>query len=124
MASVDYWASRSTLISLRTILFTSITPRALHRFIIGSAASPRMGDVAVAGSETVLLDLDNLSSATNHNGGAIHFGPDGKLYIGVGENANGSNAQTLGNLLGKMLRINTDGTIPADNPFVNTATGV
>jgi glucose/arabinose dehydrogenase len=82
------------------------------------------GDVAVAGSETVLLDLDNLSSATNHNGGAIHFGPDGKLYIGVGENANGSNAQTLGNLLGKMLRINTDGTIPADNPFVNTATGV
>ena len=82
------------------------------------------GDVAVAGSETVLLDLDNLSSATNHNGGAIHFGPDGKLYIGVGENANGSNAQTLGNLLGTMLRINTDGTIPADNPFVNTATGV
>jgi glucose/arabinose dehydrogenase len=82
------------------------------------------GDVAVAGSETVLLDLDNLSSATNHNGGAIHFGPDGKLYIGVGENANGSNAQTLGNLLGKMLRINTDGTIPADNPFVNTATRV
>jgi glucose/arabinose dehydrogenase len=82
------------------------------------------GDVAVAGSETVLLDLDNLSSATNHNGGAIHFGPDGKLYIGVGENANGANAQTLGNLLGKMLRINTDGTIPADNPFVNTATGV
>jgi glucose/arabinose dehydrogenase len=82
------------------------------------------GDVAVVGSETVLLDLDNLSSATNHNGGAIHFGSDGKLYIGVGENANGSNAQTLGNLLGKMLRINTDGTIPADNPFVNTATGV
>src|SRR5215212_6417273 len=37
------------------------------------------GDVAVANSETVLVDLDNLSSATNHNGGAIHFGPDGKL---------------------------------------------
>ena len=82
------------------------------------------GDIAAAGSETVLLDLDNLSSATNHNGGAIHFGPDGKLYIGAGENANGSNAQTLGNLLGKILRINTDGTIPTDNPFYNTATGV
>ncbi|MEY2498029.1 MAG: hypothetical protein QOD12_1585 [Verrucomicrobiota bacterium] len=81
------------------------------------------GDVAVTGSETVLLDLDNLSSATNHNGGAIHFGPDGKLYVGVGENANGSNAQTLANLLGKMLRINADGTIPADNPFYSTATG-
>ena len=81
------------------------------------------GDTAVPGSETILLELDNLSSATNHNGGAIHFGPDGKLYIGVGENANGANSQTLSNLLGKMLRINADGTIPTDNPFYNTATG-
>jgi hypothetical protein len=75
----------------------------------------------VAGSETVLLNLDNLSGAGNHNGGAIHFGPDGKLYIAVGENANGSNSQTLANLLGKVLRINSDGTIPTDNPFFNTA---
>jgi glucose/arabinose dehydrogenase len=74
------------------------------------------GDVAVAGSELAILDLDNLSSATNHNGGAIHFGPDGKLYVAVGENANGANAQSLANRLGKMLRINSDGTIPADNP--------
>jgi glucose/arabinose dehydrogenase len=81
------------------------------------------GDVAAAGSETVILDLENLSSATNHNGGAIHFGPDGKLYAGVGENANASNAQTLSNRLGKLLRINADGSLPADNPFFNTATG-
>jgi glucose/arabinose dehydrogenase len=81
------------------------------------------GDVAVAGSETVLLDLDNLSGATNHNGGAIHFGPDGKLYIAVGENANGANSQTLANLLGKMLRINADGSIPTDNPFYTMASG-
>ena len=53
----------------------------------------------------------------------MHFGPDGKLYVAVGENANGANAQTLGNLLGKMLRINADGTIPTDNPFYGTATG-
>ena len=79
------------------------------------------GDVAAAGSEVVLLNLDNLSSATNHNGGAIHFGPDGKLYVAVGENANGANSQTLANLLGKVLRINSDGTIPTDNPFFNTA---
>jgi glucose/arabinose dehydrogenase len=79
------------------------------------------GDVAMAGSETVLLNLDNLSSAGNHNGGAIHFGPDGKLYVAVGENANGANSQTLANLLGKVLRINADGTIPIDNPFFNTA---
>ena len=81
------------------------------------------GDVAVAGSETIILELDNLSTATNHNGGAIHFGPDGKLYVAVGENANGANSQTLTNRLGKMLRINADGSIPTDNPFFNTATG-
>src|ERR1044072_7194524 len=81
------------------------------------------GDVAAPNSEVVLLDLNNLSSATNHNGGAIHFGPDGKLYVAVGENANGANSQTLTNLLGKVLRISSDGTIPNDNPFFNTATG-
>src|SRR5438128_4845219 len=79
------------------------------------------GDTAVAGSEFILLNLNNLSAATNHNGGAIHFGPDGKLYIAVGENANPSNAQTLSNLLGKVLRINSDSSIPTDNPFFNTA---
>jgi glucose/arabinose dehydrogenase len=81
------------------------------------------GDVAT-GSETVILDLSNLSSASNHNGGAIHFGQDGKLYAGVGENANSANSQTLTNLLGKILRINGDGSIPTDNPFYNTAAGV
>jgi len=81
------------------------------------------GDVAVPGSESVILELNPLSDATNHNGGAIHFGLDGKLYIGVGENANGANAQTLSNLLGKMLRINPDGSIPSDNPFFTTASG-
>jgi glucose/arabinose dehydrogenase len=81
------------------------------------------GDLAEAGSEVVLLDLDNLSSATNHNGGAMHFGSDGKLYVAVGENATPANAQSLGNVLGKVLRINKDGTIPTDNPLYSTATG-
>ena len=76
-----------------------------------------------AGSESVLLDLDPLTSATNHNGGALHFGNDGKLYIAVGDNATSSNAQTLANLHGKMLRMNKDGTIPTDNPFYNTTSG-
>jgi glucose/arabinose dehydrogenase len=81
------------------------------------------GDVAVPGSEVDLLDLEPLG-ATNHNGGGLHFGLDGKLYIGVGENANPGNAQTLANRLGKLLRINPDGSIPADNPFVGVAAGV
>ena len=101
------------------VYYTATTPQAHNRISRFTAN----GDVALAGSEVVLLDLNNLSGATNHNGGAIHFGLDGKLYAGVGENANGANSQTLSNLLGKMLRINSDGTIPTDNPFFNTATG-
>lgn len=89
----------------------------LSRFTANAA-----GDLALAGSERVLLDLEPLN-APNHNGGAIHFGPDDKLYIGVGENANGANAQSLDNLLGKILRLNADGTIPTDNPFYDRATG-
>jgi glucose/arabinose dehydrogenase len=96
------------------VYYTATTP-AVHNRISRFTANAN-GDLALAGSETVLLDLPNLG-ATNHNGGAIHFGPDGNLYAGVGENANSANAQTLGNLLGKILRINSDGTIPTDNPF-------
>jgi glucose/arabinose dehydrogenase len=81
------------------------------------------GDVVVSGSELVLVNLDNLTSATNHNGGAMHFRSDGKLYVAVGDNATSSNAQTLSNRHGKILRYNSDGTIPTDNPFYNTATG-
>jgi glucose/arabinose dehydrogenase len=76
-----------------------------------------------ASGETVLLNLDPLSQATNHNGGAMHFGPDGKLYVAVGENANPAYSQTLSNLHGKMLRLNADGSIPTDNPFYNQASG-
>jgi glucose/arabinose dehydrogenase len=101
------------------VYYTATTPTIHNRVSRFTAA----GDVAAAGSEVVLLDLNTLSSATNHNGGAMHFGPDGRLFVAVGDNANGSNAQTLANLLGKMLRINRDGTIPADNPFFAQATG-
>jgi glucose/arabinose dehydrogenase len=62
----------------------------------------------------------------NHNGGQLQFGPDGFLYIGTRDGGSGgdpdNNAQTLSNLLGKILRIDVDGgrpySIPADNPFV------
>ncbi|MES1262861.1 MAG: PQQ-dependent sugar dehydrogenase, partial [Peristeroidobacter soli] len=77
-----------------------------------------------AGSEVQILNLPTLSSATNHNGGAIHFGTDGKLYVAVGENANSANAPSLNTTLGKILRINSDGTIPSDNPFLSQTTGL
>ena len=82
------------------------------------------GDVATVGSEATLVDLPTLSGATNHNGGGMHFGSDGKLYVGVGENANAAQAQDLGNPFGKLLRFNEDGSIPADNPFFPTQSGL
>jgi len=101
------------------VYYTATLPAVHNRISRFTAA----GDVAAAGSETIILELNNLSAATNHNGGAIHFGPDGKLYAAVGENANGANAQNMSNLLGKMLRLNPDGSIPTDNPFFSTASG-
>ena len=82
------------------------------------------GDVAAGGSETTLVDLPTLSGATNHNGGGMRFGADGKLYVGVGENANPPLAQDLSSPFGKLLRFNADGTIPTDNPFFATQAGL
>lgn len=64
------------------------------------------------------------SVPAGHQGGAIHFGPrDRLLYVALGEQTAGQPAQALDSLLGKMLRIRADGTIPDDNPFVATTTG-
>lgn len=63
--------------------------------------------------------LDNLPAAKYHNGGTMTFGPDGKLYVFVGDNyiEFQDRAQQLGFLNGKFLRVNADGSIPGDNPF-------
>lgn len=72
-------------------------------------------------SPQLLLFIARRDEATGNNGGSLRFGPDGKLYVAVGDHlARPSNAQdTLGgrNLRGKILRLNPDGTIPDDNPF-------
>jgi len=101
------------------VYYTATTP-AIHNRISRFTAN---GDVALAGSETIIMDLPNLSTATNHNGGAMHFGPDGNLFVAVGENANGANAQSLTTRLGKMLRMTSTGGVPPDNPFINQTTG-
>ncbi len=80
------------------------------------------GNFTLPGSEVVLLNLNPLSG-TIHNAGAMVFGADGTLFVAVGDGANTATSQSMTSLLGKILRINTDGTIPSDNPFYNSASG-
>lgn len=79
------------------------------------------GNSDVALGEEIVMELPTLSSALNHNGGAIHFGADRKLYIAVGDNADGTRASDLDQVFGKILRINEDGTFPSDNPYFSRA---
>ena len=84
-------------------------------------------DVADPQSEVIVMEIAEPYS--NHNGGQLAFGPDGYLYVGLGDGGGGGdpdgNGQNLGTLLGSILRIDVSGlsggyTIPADNPFVDT----
>ncbi len=68
---------------------------------------------------TILMTIEN--SAQNHKGGTIRFGPDGYLWISIGDDADWNNGQNINTLKGKILRIDVSGetyTIPPDNPFV------
>jgi len=64
--------------------------------------------------------IDNVEGANNHDGGRVKFGPDGKLYWTMGDAQETSHSQKLSSLNGKILRLNPDGSIPADNPFPNS----
>ena len=113
-------------------------PKTPHVFVCYVAAKPyphhvvsrftARGDTAEPGSEKILLEGDDQTKLggtmpSGHQGGAIHFGKDGKLYIAIGDQTAGKPAQDLNSLLGKLLRINADGSIPDDNPFYSKTTG-
>lgn len=72
------------------------------------------GSYALGDARTL---IDGLPSAGNHNGGRIAFGPDGMLYVAVGDAGQRERAQDLDFLGGKILRLTPDGGVPADNPF-------
>jgi aldose sugar dehydrogenase len=61
--------------------------------------------------------IDKIPAADRNDGGRIKFGPDGKLYIATGDARQPERAQDAGSLAGKILRLNSDGSIPEDNPF-------
>jgi glucose/arabinose dehydrogenase len=104
-------------------VYRTVATPYLHNQVTRLTADPNNPDVALPGSEVAIFDLPKLN-AIHHAGGAIHFGPDGKLYVGQGDNETPSNAQSMTTPLGKMLRINKDGSIPPDNPFYNQTTGM
>lgn len=82
-------------------------------------------DVADPNSQKIILSVAH-SQQANHNGGLVSFGPDGKLYAGLGDGGGGGdpfgNAQNFNALLGSLIRIDVDNgdpySIPSDNPFV------
>ena len=83
-------------------------------------------DVADPASETLLLEMpfSPSTSSGSHNGGALEFGTDGRLYITTGDGWNGGDdVQSLTTFTGKVFRIDADGTIPSDNPFFTQTTG-
>jgi glucose/arabinose dehydrogenase len=91
----------------------------VHNRVSRLTADPANPDRMLAGSERAILDLEPLVTVS-HNGGALDFGPDGKLYVSTGDNYHPHLAQSLTSRLGKILRINPDGTVPSDNPFYRT----
>ncbi len=103
------------------VYYTADSPF-MHNRVSSLTADSGNPDQAFSNSELALIDLPFLS-ATNHNGGAIHFGPDGKLYVATGENAVPANAPDMTTTLGKILRFEPNGNIPVDNPYIATTVG-
>ncbi len=91
--------------------FIDIVNGTVYNRIVRIQASGNSG-----GSMQVLLD--RIPNGEWHIGGPIKFGPDGKLYALTGDAYNPANAQNLTTLAGKVLRLNPDGSVPPDNPFV------
>lgn len=81
------------------------------------------GDVALAG-ETILVQLPPYGSGYLHFGGGLRFAPDGTLYLSVGDHLRSDQAPLLTSVFGKMLRLNADGSIPTDNPFFSSTSGL
>lgn len=114
--AVDPAFARNGFIYVCAVVAEPFTHHRISRFTV-------RGDTAEPGSERVLFEGDNQSKLgghkpDGHQGGAIHLGADGKLYVAIGDQTAGAPAQRLDTLQGKLLRLNPDGSIPEDNPLV------
>jgi glucose/arabinose dehydrogenase len=90
----------------------SVDNRVVRMPLLGTAGSYSLG-----AAEPILTGMPK---AGNHNGGRIKFGPDGALYITAGDAGVRERSQNPAELGGKILRVNPDGTVPADNPFAGS----
>ncbi len=97
-------------------------------YLFYTAASPQrdrvsrftmVGNTANPSTEVVIWQAVANSTNTDHHGGALSFGPDGRLYISTGDNGDPPSSQPLSSDHGKVLRVNKDGSVPSDNPFVD-----
>lgn len=79
----------------------------------------RLTDEDSVGTDQQII-LDNIPGASRHDGCRLGFGPDGKLYVTMGDATVSDAAQDLDSLSGKVLRLEADGSVPADNPFPNS----
>src|SRR5665647_2164560 len=109
-----------------------VSDNPLRTVIARYQVSPNNPNQALNKSEIVLLEVNQPFS--NHKGGQIAFGPDGYLYVGLGDGGSGGdpfgNGQNRSTLLGKILRINVDlvsqtrnYSIPLDNPYAGNSLG-
>ncbi|HUI06525.1 MAG TPA: PQQ-dependent sugar dehydrogenase [Verrucomicrobiae bacterium] len=108
--------------------FVYFTQPDMNNVVARFTAAPPSANTVNTNTMVTVLHINHPTN-TNHNGGQMQFGPDGYLYIGTGDGGSGcdppNNAQNLGVLLGKMLRIDvsnssTNYTIPPGNPFIAT----
>ena len=85
--------------------------------LFGKVLSLKEKDNKIIDSKVI---IDKIPASLYNNGGRIEFGPDNKLYVSTGDATRPDLAQNISSLAGKILRINSDGTIPEDNPFMNS----
>ncbi len=103
----DFAENRWIYLYLTTADGGSLTNRVMRYTLTGTSLSDRF------------VVIENIPGAPYHDGGRMAFGPDGMLYITTGDAGNGTYAQNVESLAGKILRVKEDGSIPGDNPFGN-----
>ena len=108
-------------------LYVWYTTRREGGYFLRLSRIPWVDGVFDAAAELVILELPPGETPTLHNGGAIRFGPDGRLYLGIGDNEQPPEAQNPASLGGSIIRIDIRGAtpeqpyrIPLDNPLVDT----